>query len=139
MDLVKIGKFLQDLRKEKGLTQSALANMAGLGLRTIINYENGSTYPQKREVYVTLANILSVEPDYLHNENEDFLNEVGKKYGYVGKKQAEALANEVSGLFSGGTLAEDDMDEMMKAIQDAYWIAKENNKKFAAKKKKAIK
>ena len=27
------------------------------------------------------------------------------------------------------------MDEMMKAIQDAYWIAKEKNRKYASKRK----
>ena len=31
-------------------------------------------------------------------------------------------------------MAEEDMDLMMKAIQDAYWIAKEKNKKFTPKK-----
>lgn len=36
-------------------------------------------------------------------------------------------------LFAGGELDQDDMDEMMKAIQDAYWIAKEKNKKYASK------
>ena len=38
--------------------------------------------------------------------------------------------SEVTGLFAGGDLAEEDMDVMMKAISDAYWIAKEKNKKF---------
>ena len=41
---------------------------------------------------------------------------------------------EVTGLFAGGEMAEEDMDIMMKAIQDAYWIAKDKNKKFAPKK-----
>ena len=31
-------------------------------------------------------------------------------------------------------MAEEDMDVMMRAIQDAYWVAKENNKKFTPKK-----
>ena len=42
---------------------------------------------------------------------------------------------EVTGLFAGGELDQDDMDEMMKAIQDAYWIAKEKNRKYASKRK----
>jgi len=37
-------------------------------------------------------------------------------------------------LFAGGELAEDDMDEMMLAIQEAYIIAKKNNKKYTPKK-----
>ena len=49
-------------------------------------------------------------------------------------QSANKIVAEVSGLFAGGELAPEDMDEMMKAIQDAYWIAKENNKKFAPRK-----
>mgnify|MGYP004527492339 CR=1 len=58
----------------------------------------------------------------------------GSAYGTRGKQQAQALIAEVSGLFAGGDMAEEDMDEMMKAIQDAYWIAKEKNRKYTPKK-----
>ena len=62
------GEKLRRARKEKGLTQAELANQAGLGLRTIIAYEKGETYPQKRSIYQTLADILGVQADDLHNE-----------------------------------------------------------------------
>ena len=62
------GEKLRRARKEKGLTQAELANQAGLGLRTIIAYEKGETYPQKRSTYQTLAEILGVQADDLHNE-----------------------------------------------------------------------
>lgn len=62
------GEKLRRARKEKGLTQAELANQAGLGLRTIIAYEKGETYPQKRSTYQTLADILGVQTDDLHNE-----------------------------------------------------------------------
>ena len=62
------GEKLRRARKEKGLTQTELANQAGLGLRTIIAYEKGETYPQKRSTYQTLADILGVQADDLHNE-----------------------------------------------------------------------
>ena len=57
-----------------------------------------------------------------------------EKYGAKGAKQAQALVDEVSGLFAGGNIADEDLDVMMKALQDAYWIAKEKNKKFTPKK-----
>ena len=41
--------------------------------------------------------------------------------------------SEVTGLFAGGEMAEEDMDTMMKAISDAYWIAKEKNRKYTRK------
>ena len=62
------GEKLRRARREKGLTQAELANQAGLGLRTIIAYEKGETYPQKRSTYQTLANILGMQADELHNE-----------------------------------------------------------------------
>ena len=51
-----------------------------------------------------------------------------------GARQAKALVAEVTGLFAGGDLADEDLDEMMKGIQEAYWIAKEKNKKYTPKK-----
>ena len=62
------GEKLRRARREKGLTQAELALQAGLGLRTIIAYEKGETYPQKRSTYQTLADILGVQADDLHNE-----------------------------------------------------------------------
>ena len=59
--------------------------------------------------------------------------QAAEKYGARGAKQAQQLTDELTGLFTGGDLAEEDMELMMKAIQDAYWIAKEKNKKFTPK------
>jgi hypothetical protein len=52
-------------------------------------------------------------------------------YGARGKKQAEALMADVTGLFAGGDMADEDLDEFMKQVQAAYWTAKEKNKKYA--------
>lgn len=46
----------------------------------------------------------------------------------------QQLTDEVTGLFTDGELAQDDMDVMMQAIMDAYWLAKEKNKKYTPKK-----
>lgn len=45
MDQIKIGKFIQSLRKEKNLTQAELANKLGVSDRTISKWENGSRKP----------------------------------------------------------------------------------------------
>lgn len=131
---MRFGEKLRVLRKEKGLTQAELAKMAGVGLKTITNYEKGSTYPQNREVYATLANILGCDTNYLHNEGDDFISMAQQEYGYRGKKGAEKLLTEVTGLFAGGEMAEEDMDELMLAIQEAYVDAKKRNKKYTPKK-----
>ena len=41
---------------------------------------------------------------------------------------------DVEALYAGGELEERDMDAMMRALQDAYWRAKEINRKFVPKK-----
>lgn len=127
------GEKLKYHRQQIGLSQSELAKKAGLGTNTIGNYETGKTYPKDRQIYKLLAEILGVDPDYLHNENDDFIMEAQKQYGSRGKKQAEQLLSEINGLFAGGDLADDDMDEFMRAVQESFWIAKEKNKKYTRK------
>ena len=128
------GEKLRKYRTEKRLSQAELAKLAGLGVNTISNYESGKTYPQNREVYKTLAEILGVDPDHLHNENDDFVEVAQQKYGYRGKKQAMELVEQMGGMFAGGEMSEEDIDGVMKALQDLYWKAKEDNKKYTPKK-----
>ena len=53
------------------------------------------------------------------------MSEAQKQYGYRGKKQAILLVNELGGMFVGGELSEDDIDGVMKAMQNLYWKTKE--------------
>ncbi len=41
MDTVKMGAFLRELRKEKGLTQQQLADHFGINNRTVSRWETG--------------------------------------------------------------------------------------------------
>ena len=70
---MKFGEKVRKLRQEKGLTQKELAQKAGLGLKTITNYESGSTYPRSRRVYEILAGILGCKVEYLNGEGGDFI------------------------------------------------------------------
>ena len=60
MDLVKIGKFLQELRKEKGLTQEQLAEQTGVARRTVSRWETGSNMPDL-DILIELADFYSVD------------------------------------------------------------------------------
>ena len=131
---MRFGDKLRAARNAVGMTQAERAKRAHLGLKTITNYEKGATYPQNREVYGRLAAILGVDADYLHNENDDFVARAQQEYGPRGRRGAEKLVSELSGLFAGGDMAEEDMDELMLAIQEAYVEAKRRNKKYTPKK-----
>jgi transcriptional regulator with XRE-family HTH domain len=45
MDQIKIGKFIQEKRKEKGITQSELAEILNITDRAISKWENGKCMP----------------------------------------------------------------------------------------------
>ena len=45
MDIVKMGKFLKALRKEKGLTQEQLGEKIGVTNKTVSRWENGNYMP----------------------------------------------------------------------------------------------
>lgn len=121
---------VRTLRREKGLSQTALSQKIGVTTRTIQSYEAGKSYPKRRELYQLLADALDTDVNYLMTENEAFITQAHMVYGEKGAAQAKDLVTEISGLFAGGQMADEDMDEMMRAIQEAYWIAKENNRKF---------
>ena len=46
MDMVQIGHFLAELRKEKGLTQEKLGEILGVSNKTVSRWENGNYLPQ---------------------------------------------------------------------------------------------
>lgn len=56
----KIGKFLKDLRKEKGKTQEEIAEMYGISSRSVSRWENGNTLPDIR-ILVELADYYDVD------------------------------------------------------------------------------
>ncbi len=60
MELVKIGAFLQRLRKEKGLTQEQLAEQIGVARRTVSRWETGSNLPDL-DILVELADLYAVD------------------------------------------------------------------------------
>ncbi len=128
---MRFGEKVKAARKELGLTQRDLADQIGVSLRTVQNYEIFNRYPKQREIYAKLSLALKVPVNYLLSEEEEFLDEAARTYGSRGQQQAAELVAAVNGLFAGGQMAEEDMDEMMKAIQEAYWIAKEKNRKYA--------
>lgn len=108
--------------------------MTGLFRRTIINYESG-TYPRNRSQFKKLAEVLETTEDYLLTESEQFEAKAYMRYGARGKKQAQALTEELASLFAaGGELEEEDMKAMIDALQEAFWIAKLENKKYGHRK-----
>lgn len=128
------GEKLKTLRKQAGWTQAEVADKLGVTLRTYQNYEMGRMYPRQSRLYGQIAQLFQVTVDYLLNEDELYVAQAVIKGGPAAKREVQALLSRLGGLFAGGELSEDDKDKVVKTINDLYWEAKENNKKYRPKK-----
>ena len=125
---------LKQKRLEAGMTQVQLAQSAGVTARTIQNYELGTRKPSNMEVVQKIADVLHTTTEYLLGSSGTYVGEAHEKGGAQSARDIEQLVSEVTGLFAGGELSEESLEGAMKALNDAYWIAKEKNRKYAAKK-----
>ena len=124
---------LKEKRTEAGLTQAELAGMAGVTPRTIQNYELGSRRPSNMEIIQRIADALGTTADYLLGSSGAYVMEAQRRYGSSAARDIDELVSEVTGMFAGGRLSDEALDGAMRALNDAYWIAKERNKKYATK------
>jgi len=131
---MSLAEKLKETRMRFGITQEKLAAELGLSKRTIINYESGQTMPPLN-VLAKIAGFFGMAVGSFINEEEEFVSAAYERGGSKGAREAEALVSEVSGLFAGGRLSDEDKDAVMRAIQNAYWIAKEESKRRYTPKK----
>lgn len=125
---------LKEKRLQAGMTQVELAKEAGVTARTIQNYELGNRKPSNLEVIQKIAGALHTTTEYLLGSSGAYVLEAHEKGGAKAARDIDKLVCEVSGLFAGGELSEESLEGAMKALNDAYWLAKEKNKKYAPKK-----
>ena len=70
MDPIRIGAFLKELRKERNLTQEALAGKFGVTQRSVSRWENGTTMPDI-SVLIELADFYDIDiRDLLRGERK---------------------------------------------------------------------
>lgn len=125
---------LKEKRTEANLTQVQLAKIAGVTSRTIQNYELGTRKPVHIEVVQKIAEALGTTTEYLLGSQGVYVADAYQKGGSAAARDIDELVSEVTGLFAGGRLSEDALEGAMKALNDAYWLAKEKNRKYAPKK-----
>ena len=110
MDLQKIGTFLRDCRKEKGLTQEQLAETLNISRRTVSRWETGSNMPDL-DLLTEMADLYRVDlRELLNGErknvpmNEEMKETVLQVAEYSsGEKQRDARS--VRTYFALGILA----------------------------------
>ena len=131
---MEFNEKIRNARMAKGWTQKDLAQATGMALRTIQNYELGARLPKKRDTYLALAKALDINEDVLLDDNASFVLRANERYGSRGARQAWDMVADIAAMWSGGDMDEEDMDAIMQAMQEAYWEAKKNNRKYVPKK-----
>ena len=125
---------LKEKRLEANLTQAQLAEKISVTARTIQNYELGTRKPTTFEMVDKLASALGTTTEDLLGPSGMLVVEAQEKGGAKAARDLDSLVSEVTGMFSGGKLSDEALEGAMKALNDAYWIAKEKNKKYTPKK-----
>lgn len=125
---------LKEKRLEANLTQVQLAEKVSVTPRTIQNYELGNRRPTKLDIVEKLAKVLNTTPEYLLGQNGLLVVAAHEQGGSKAARDIDELVSEVTGMFAGGRLSDEALDGTMKALNEAYWIAKEKNKKYTPKK-----
>ncbi|MBO5224563.1 MAG: helix-turn-helix transcriptional regulator [Clostridia bacterium] len=77
MDQAKIGRFIAECRKKRGLTQAELAEILGITDRAVSKWENGKSMPDCaimlqlcKELKITVNDLLCGEVTTMDNYNE---------------------------------------------------------------------
>jgi transcriptional regulator with XRE-family HTH domain len=128
---------LKERRRILGISQAELAKKVGITGRTVQNYELGTRNPQSIEIAQKLAEALETTVEYLLGNDGLLIADAYERGGAKTARDINALVSEISGLFAGGEIGEDEKDGIMAALNQAYWMAKENNKKYTPKKYKS--
>lgn len=110
MNQVKIGEFLKELRKEKGLTQEQLAEQFNVSRRSVSRWETGSNLPDL-DILMEMADYYEVELKEMldgerksENMNEE-LKETVLKVAEFSSEDKMKLTQRMNKLFVAGFIA----------------------------------
>ena len=103
MNQVKIGEFLRELRKEKGLTQEQLAEQFNISRRSVSRWETGSNMPDIG-LLIEIADFFEVDIREIidgqrKSENMDKEKETLKKVAEYADTEKAKLKKKVSNIF----------------------------------------
>lgn len=133
-------------RLAQNLSQLELAEKIGISERSIYNYEQTGILPRSA-VLQKLAEVLNVTVAYLMDDEETdtmkniddevFLTNARKQYGYKGAREAQAVLDRASALFAGGELDDEAKEIFFQSIKEVYEESKaEAREKFSPKRRK---
>ncbi|MDQ0507633.1 transcriptional regulator, y4mF family [Aedoeadaptatus ivorii] len=122
---MRFGDKIKILRTEKGWIQQELADAVGVSVRTIKNYELGDSYPKNRLIYKKLAEIFSVDVNYLLTEDEGFAMPDKSHAGYDDYRALKQASEAVHRVFQSEWIQQKDKDVFLRKVWEWYWEEKE--------------
>ena len=103
MNQIKIGSFIKELRKEKGLTQEQFAEQFNVARRTVSRWETGSNLPD--------LDILIEMADYYNIELRELLD---------GERKSEKMNEELKETVL--KVAEYSNEDKLKVTRRMHWL-----------------
>jgi transcriptional regulator with XRE-family HTH domain len=133
------GERFKELRKNKGYTQAALANILHLNKSSISRYEKDLQLPEASSLS-RIAEFFEVSIDYLmgssgeeENKQEILIpKEYSDKYKVTSrdkKQYLQELKKINESFFMNDEFDEDDKKEILDTIAEMFWIAKSMKKR----------
>ena len=130
---------LKKLREKKGITQQELVKISWVGQGTIGDIERGKIKKSRLETLEKIAKALKLDEE----EREELFsvlvpkdisvkilkNPLYKELDSRGRMQFKEIVEQSSLMFNDETISEEDKEKVLMAIQSAFFIAKEKNKK----------
>ena len=139
------GEKLKTVRLSLNLSQTELAKRTGISERSLYTYEQTGILPRSNNLR-KLADALNVSVSYLLDEEETdknknidqdiFIANSKKQYGYKGAREATELLSRASALFAGGELDDSAKELFFQSLMEVYLDSKsEAREKFTPKKR----
>lgn len=83
---MSFGAKLKQLREDRGLTQTELADKLGVTLKTISNYETKGTRPRTQDMYKKIAEFFNIDINFLLTVEDNFVLDLLKNSDILVKK-----------------------------------------------------
>lgn len=114
---------LKSLRRTYGMTQSDLAKVLGVTLRTLQNYEHGQL-PKDEQILIRLSTYFDIPLTSLIDKN-DLLRLMRAEARLERKSEDDRtelyrLLQDLTALFAGGSLSESDRALFVEAVTELY-------------------
>lgn len=130
---MNFNEVLKDYRKKNKLTQAELAKKIGVTTRALQNWETQTSFPTITKTIKSIVDVLGMSFSEIFSEEDQFMMNVRENSGARAQREAKMLISRAGALFAGGELTDEDQQEVLKAIMDAYVEAKKENQKYIPK------